>query len=743
MEFKPVKRQLHSIILTSTLGIEELCRKEAIEHGAIETTVRPGKVEIKAELETAYRLALHSRFGSRVLLEIARFSADNKETFYNQAVEIEWEKEIPEDSTIAIDCRIYSTRNTELIHSVYAAQLLKDAVCDRMRKITGKRPQVDTKHPNIRLALNIRQKSCMISLDFSGEALHKRGYRKQMTTAPLKENLAAAILERAGWKEMAKEGRPLLDPMCGSGTFVIEAAMMAGDIPPGINRKFYGFLRWQKHQPGLWKAIKDQAERNLSRGLSNIPKITAVEIDPRAYEAALENIKAAGLEKRITLLNKDIFDLKIEDCFTYRESDGLPTGLIAVNPPYGERLSDKRQAEFLCRRIGNELPQNFPGWKMAMLAGSKELSIATGLRPYKTNPLKNGPIDAVLAIYNFLENAADPIKEIRETEGQQMLLNRLKKNAKQHKKWLTQNGISCYRIYDADMPEYSAAIDCYDTVEEGIHIVTSEYAPPPSIPQHTRSRRLNLIIDTIPQFFEIPTNRIHLKVRKKQKGKDQYTKSRDEFNFFTVIEDGLKFHVDFDRYLDTGLFLDHRPVRKLIRNILMEKKSSNPNKTPLFINLFAYTCTASIYAAAAGADTVSVDLSSTYLDWGRKNFTLNRFSTKQHRFFRDDSITFMSKENRKFDLIYIDPPTFSNSKRTAKDFNIEEDYVDLIKQAATILAPEGEILFSNNFRRFKMDYNALSDFELTNISDKTIDPDFLRNRKIHNAWRIKKKADLS
>lgn len=731
--------KLEKITMIMHSGFEDLCQEEALQCGAKQANIKPGKVELIAPIETAYKLCLYSRYASRILLELASIQAGDKDQFYNEAVQIAWEDEIPDGATIAIDCRIHSTRNTTLTHSMFAAQLLKDAICDRMREKTKKRPSVDPKFPHLRFSLTIRQTQCRIALDFSGEPLHKRGYRKAMTTAPLKENMAAAILKRGGWEKAAREGRLFLDPMCGSGTFAIEAAFMAGGIAPAIHRSFFGFLRWKNHAPGLWKSLQEKAKMEFDAGLQKINPIVAVEIDSEAYRAAKENIDAAGLKNKIKLIHADIFKINLEECFSEAETaNANRLGMIAINPPYGNRISDIRHAEQLCRRIGLEFPQKFPNWKMAMLSGSKELSIATGLRPYKTNGIKNGQIESVLACFDFKDEQQFDYHSEKQEQGREMFLNRLKKKEKQFDRWIKKEKINGYRLYDADMPEYAAAIDCYQTLEEGKHIVVAEYAPPPTIPQQVRSRRLNLILDSVADFFELEPEKIHLKVRKKQKGKKQYEKSRNRFQFYTMEENGLKFQIDFDRYLDTGLFLDHRPVRKQIGKMIAEIKQ-NEKRTPLFMNLFSYTCTASVYAAAAGAETVSVDLSNTYLEWGKQNFALNKLSLKPHRFFREDALSFIKKEKREFDLIFIDPPTFSNSKKTAKTFSVENDYIEIIQKAGEVLAPKGKILFSNNFRKFKLDFEALKQFQITEISQSTIDPDFQQNKKIHQAWILKKK----
>lgn len=732
------KSEEYKIIMISPHSIEDLCRDEAIEIGATNVVLKPGKVEVTGGIDIAYKLCLFSRFASRILVEVDSFIAGNKEDFYKNAVAIEWEKQIPEDATIAIDCRIHSVRNTSLTHSVFAAQLLKDCICDRMRDVNGKRPSVDVKKPNVRISLTIRQTSCSVAIDFSGEPLHKRGYRRMMTQAPVKENIAAAILARAGWRESAKKGYLFVDPMCGSGTFAIEAAYMAAGVAPGLNRSFYGFLKWQKHRPALWQSIVDKARLEASERFFNLIPITASDISAQAINASRENILSAGLEGKINLIQRDVIDLTPQLCFSNEEIDKSEGGFMVMNPPYGERLSDLKQAEQLYRQVGISIPKNFPGWKLAIFAGSKDLSYATGLKPYKTNPLKNGPISTILACYDLAQQQVNEDNKRKEQEGKEIFANKLTKNSRLLKKWIDENGINSYRIYDADMPEFAVAIDVYNTREDGIHVVVAEYAPPPSVARQNRNRRLNIVLSVVPEFFDIPESNVHLKVRKKQVGTDKYLKNRNEFNYFTTEEYGLNFNIDFERYLDTGLFLDHRPVRNMIRNILQEKASKFPDEPLLFMNLFAYTCTASVYAAAAGADTVSVDISSTYLDWGKRNFRDNRFSLKPHRFFREDSLDFLKRERREFSLIYIDPPTFSNSKKRNKPFSVDKDYEKLIKDASQHLTPNGEILFSNNFRKFKMDYSLFPNLEVKEISEATLDDDFIKNRKIHNAYRIKK-----
>lgn len=312
----------------------------------------------------------------------------------------------------------------------------------------------------------------------------------------------------------------------------------------------------------------------------------------------------------------------------------------------------------------------------------------------------------------------------------EMLANRLRKNLKKLAKWIKQNQVYCYRLYDADLPEYAVAIDIYQGEQTWVNV--QEYETPKTIDPIKAHQRLAGAVAEITKVLEIPAEQVFLKIRRKQKGTDQYQKQGNSGCFYIVKEGGCKFWVNFEDYLDTGLFLDHRPMRLLIQQQAKGKR---------FLNLFAYTGSATVHAAIGGAvASVTVDMSNTYLNWAKRNFDLNSIHGN-HKLVRADCLQWLikqadSKQKQHFDLIFLDPPTFSNSKKMDKAFDIQNDHVGVIRNAATLLAPGGILYFSTNFRRFKMDREALADLIIEDISAAMVPLDFSRDTKIHYCWRI-------
>lgn len=304
-----------------------------------------------------------------------------------------------------------------------------------------------------------------------------------------------------------------------------------------------------------------------------------------------------------------------------------------------------------------------------------------------------------------------------------MFGNRLKKNNKRLLKWAKKADVHCYRVYDADMPEFALAIDRY---EDWVHV--QEYEAPPSIDAHQSKTRLNEALSQLSSVLDVSHDKVVLKQRRRQKGKDQYEKQANQRHRLVVREHGAQFYVNLMDYLDTGLFLDHRPIRQWVQQNARNKS---------FLNLFCYTATASVHAAVGGAvRTTSVDMSNTYLKWGQDNFDLNRLAGN-HEFVQADCLTWLAESNEKYDLIFMDPPTFSNSKRMEGTLDIQRDHVELLHRAMKLLKFDGVLVFSNNHRRFKLDETALSKYQIENISAKTIGEDFQRNSRIHQCWILK------
>jgi len=720
-------------------------------------------VAFQGDLETAYRACLWSRTANRILLVLSSFEVKTQEDLYNGVQKIDWFEHINPEDSFAVS---FSAKNSAAINNTHFGALkVKDAIVDQMRARFQTRPSINTEQPNIRINVYLNGENAQLSLDLSGESLHRRGYRDVSIKAPMKENLAAAMLLRSGWPQIAKQQGSLIDPMCGSGTLLLEGAMIAADYAPGLLRDYFGFTGWKKHDAQCWKKLRAEAEQRKKIGLEKLPVIVGFDQNRHTVNTALAHIANAGLQNKIHVERRDIEDAE--------PAESWKPGLLICNPPYGERLGDEQETAELYKKFGESLKAHFIGWKAAMIISNPELGFRLGLRSQKPITLFNGALECKLLRLDIEESnffipkaktqeeriaqaiETSKIQEQRiaqatETSttqqpetiradtlagqdvselGAEMFANRLKKNLKKLSHWAKQNRITCYRVYDADLPEYAVAVDIYQGDQTWINV--QEYEPPKSIDQHKADQRLAGLLAEIPRVLGVNSDQVFLKIRRKQKSTDQYEKHDDQGRFHIIEEGGCKLLVNFEDYLDTGLFLDHRPIRMLIQKQAKDKS---------FLNLFAYTGSATVHAAMGGAkSTTTVDMSNTYINWAKKNMALNA-NEGAHEFIQADCLEWLAAEaqlaNRHYDLIFLDPPTFSNSKRMDAVFDIQNDHAQLINNAISLLSPGGVLYFSTNFRRFKIDKQALSDLIVEDISAATIPEDFARNPKIHYCWRI-------
>ena len=308
----------------------------------------------------------------------------------------------------------------------------------------------------------------------------------------------------------------------------------------------------------------------------------------------------------------------------------------------------------------------------------------------------------------------------------------MQKNLGKLKKLAKKDTVSNLRVYNADLPDFKVAVDLY-----GDYVHVQEYAPPKTIPPETAKKRFNLALMGIREVFGINREQIFIKTRARQSGNDQYSKqgnTEKRGKFYVAREDGAYFYVNFTDYLDTGLFIDHRNMRARI-------KDNSRNKSVL--NLFAYTCTASVHAALAGAKKVtSVDLSQNYLDWGKQNFVLNGLEVGQRKyeFVAADIFEWIKDNTEQFDIIFIDPPTFSNSKKFQGTFDVQRDHTALINRAMNRLTADGILYFSNNFTRFELDEQLTERYDIIDITQKTIGFDFDVKKPIHQSFEIRHRA---
>ena len=357
-------------------------------------SVRPQRlgVQFKGTVKDGYRVCLWSRIGSRVLMEIAEVSARSSDEFYEEVKEIAWEKHLRPEGTLYIGSVGGNLvfKNTQFINV-----RTKDAIVDRFREMTKKRPSVKAKFPDVRLHVVVRKDRATIAIDLAGIPLHLRMYRtdKVQVVAPMKETLADALLMFAGWPRIAHEGGPFVDFMCGSGTLPIEAAMIAGDIAPGLQRKWWGFTNWLGHDQEAWDKLIDEAKNRREVGIKSVPPIIASDWDGDSTLIAFHCIRRAGVE--------GLIDLRTEDFTEVERPDSDVPGLIALNPPYGLRLGEPDELPALYRELKETLEENWSGYRLAIITPDRTISEQLGLRPQHTYSVKNGSIETEILTYNL------------------------------------------------------------------------------------------------------------------------------------------------------------------------------------------------------------------------------------------------------------------------------------------------------------------------------------------------------
>src|SRR5450756_2516147 len=696
-------------------GMESLLAGELRSLGAEHVKQARAGVSFQGTLETAYRVCLWSRLAGRVLLPLATGPAADGDELYATTYRVDWDAHLGVDGTLAVD---FSGVSDTIRDTRYGAVRMKDAVVDQFRARHGdRRPSVDTRAPDLRINGHLVRGRVTVSLDLSGDSLHRRGYRtdRVQVEAPLKENLAAAVLLFAAWPQEAAGGGSFLDPQSGSGTLTIEAAFMAADIAPGLLRaeglNGFAFLRWRGHDAAAWERL------------------------------------------------------------------------------VGEARERREDAEALTRLLGERLRAGFGGWRTAVLAGSPHQTQMIGIPVKRDTTLHNGPLECTLAFYEVGAggaaagaagaSAADAPRSARATVrssgtpsaapattspaaptpeaepaqtrpagmligGAEQFANRLQKNLRRLGRQLRREDITCYRLYDADLPDYNPVIDVYG---DWVHV--QEYAPPAEIDPGKVRRRLEDALAVIGSVLDVPPERVVLKERRRQRGAAQYERRASGGDFLPVKEDELTYLVNLRDYLDTGLFLDQRLTRRLVRRLAGGRR---------FLNLFAYTGTMTIDALAGGSPaSTAIDLSTTYLEWARRNLEANGFSAElepsgtatqgrptppasSNRLVQADCLRWVAEAEGEYDLIWLDPPTFSNSKKMGRaTFDVQRDHADLIRMTARrFLAPGGVLLFATNRRGFKLDHGELGGLTVKDLSRATLPFDCTRGANRHHVFRLER-----
>jgi 23S rRNA (guanine2445-N2)-methyltransferase / 23S rRNA (guanine2069-N7)-methyltransferase len=605
---------------------------------------------------------------------------------------------------------------------------VKRAVVDALSRdhSTSELPEAGAEY---KIDVALLKDTATLTLDTTGRSLHRRGYRTHISKAPLKETLAAAMVLLSYWKR----DRPLIDPFCGSGTIPIEAALIGRNMAPGRNREF-AFEAWPDFPDVLLQAAREAADSAKLGPLEE--RIVASDVDQRILKAARENAERAGVADDIHFQARPMAETTSKRRF----------GCLITNPPYGVRIGNNYELDELYQSIP-EVLRKLPTWSHYIFTAYEGFERTVGRSADRRRKLYNGRIECTYfqfhgpkpvtnrsvdpsetAVEKPFLHAAGPAAfgELDEKAGHQAELFsvRLKKRSKHLRRWPTKRGITCFRLYERDIPEIPLVVDRYEN-----HLHITEYERPHDRDPAQHANWLDLMAETAGTALEIPKQNVYLKRRARQRGKTQHSKVDETNQQIEVREDGLKFLVNLADYVDTGLFLDHRVTRRMVRDAAAGTT---------FLNLFAYTGSFTVYAAAGGAKrTVSVDLSKAYLDWAWKNMRLNGFSSNKHSFVAKDVTEFVRTHSpgEMYDLVVLDPPTFSNSKRTENDWNVQTDAAELLKNLLPLVRKGGVIFFSTNFRRFKFDPESIAATQVHEISNQTVPEDF-RNRRIHRCWRI-------
>lgn len=773
------------LIAACAFGLEAIVKRELADLGVEASISESGRVHFRGDASTIARANLWLRTADRILLRVAEFPADDFDTLFETTRDIQWSTLLPADAAFPVTGRSIKSQ----LSSVPACQrTIKRAIVDAMKRDHATE-QLDETGSQFKIDIALLKDTATLTIDTTGRSLHRRGYRTDVSRAPLKETLAAALVMLSYWKP----DRPLVDPFCGSGTIPIEAARIAQNMAPGLDREF-SCEAWPMFHNELLPDLRQAAIEAQTPAPEE--RIIGRDIDGRALQAARDNATRAGVEDCIHFQQGAMSDLTSKRRF----------GCIVTNPPYGMRVSgtfwprkgtegrterrpddrtgsnDDRRPQGPSLREREELdalygsfPDVFrmlPTWSHYIFTAYPPLERVLGRKADRRRKLYNGRIECTY--YQF--HGPKPVHETKVVETKadvettsassdvssevsgpteatetktvtyvhadgeaafgglndkalhqaDLFATRLKKRAKHLRRWPAKRGITCFRLYERDVPELPFVVDHYDG-----HLHLTEYERPHDRDPARHASWLELMEKTAGEALGIPADKVFMKTRGRQSGKTQHQKVDETKQRFVVEEGGLKFLVNLADYIDTGLFLDHRVARQMVRDEVEGKA---------FLNLFAYTGSFTVYAAAGGARrTTSVDLSRTYLDWAWENMRLNGFAGNEHKYVTNDVGEWVREHQpgEMYDVVVFDPPTFSNSKRTENDWDVQRDAVPLLNDLLPLVRKGGVIYFSSNFRRFKFDEAALPVTQVHEISRQTVPEDF-RNQRIHRCWRIVK-----
>ena len=737
---------------TCPAGFEQLLSQEL--RGLHTPHVRPlkGQVAFEGTLADAYRVCLWSRLASRVIAVIARGGARDANELYDTACNVAWEEQFAPGATFSINAR---GTNAQLRNTQFVALRTKDAILDRMLARTGARPTANVTSPDLFIEVRISRERATIGIDLSGEPLFRRGYeaaRGAKSPLPsLRPDYAAALLAMSGWGKACRDENPtVVVPFSGSGTLAVEAALQASRRAPGLLRSKWGFAGWALHDQEAWNEQLGQARQDARQ---ECPARLILSDMRTGYDtAARQALRAAGIDADpIWASDPGLVDAAAGSAVLAADLSWLEDDTLARTADALGHLCD----------VAKRLPSQATG---AILTKDELTDLALG-KPGYVLPVIVGRDEATIRSYGaFDQNAgaqvelpgADPVSVLVPNSSQ--FAARLAKVYKQRRKWAAREDVSCYRIYDCDLPDYAVSIDLFEgSATPGRWLQIYEYAPPREVDRTLATARLLDVLVIAPRILGVKTQDTFVRVRTKAKGGSQYAdearhpakqrpgRSRQgrpalPAGAHLVDEGGLTFEVNFSSRLDCGIFLDHRDTRAMLREMAKQTKGSKR-----FLNLFAYTGTGTCYAADGGARyTTTVDLSRPSLDWAQRNMQRNGFTEDQHEYVQADVVAWVSEQRHtknRWDLVFCDVPTFSNSQRMrSSSFDVQRDHAELLIGVSRLLTRDGVCVFSCNLRTFKIDEASLAKagVQVEDITSQTIPQDFERNPRIHKCYLIRR-----
>lgn len=743
---------------TCPTGFEQLLASELRELGM--QAVRPlrGQVAFTGTDAQAMRACLWSRLASRIVLVLDRVDAANADVLYESLARIPWEEHVLPAKTFAVDA---SGTNAELRTTQFVALRSKDAIVDHMFHTTGVRPSVDAKRPDLRIAVRVSRTRATVGIDMTGEPLFRRGYERDRRG--LRPDYAAAFLAMGNWMHTGPDAL-LLDTSQRPDTLLVEAASIAARQAAGALRTTWGFQGWAHYDEAAWHACQEEATSAFVRQ----PRVRIATLHGNRAELA-RALRTAGIDADVQVVTAEQLTSlgrpALLTCDLIEATDEPAVQAQLVSTFVGATRATKPDCTVAFSR------DNLP-------------SLALGAQPETTIQTKLGRDDACLCQFDTLPDTPPSTIEIPGKDSSSTIVitplvttsnqfaARLRKNARLRARWAKKEDVTCYRVYDADLPDYAVTIDLYQGCDSRTMMPTgrrwlqiSEYAAPKEVDPALARCRLLDVLTIAPAVLGVKERDVFVRVRRHGKGGSQYANEGSRAQGFPfhskgnsrsasrrhngpilppgahlIEEGGLLFEVNFSDRLDCGIFLDHRETRSMLREMAKQTKGSKR-----FLNLFAYTGTATCYAADGGMyHTTTVDLSRPSLDWARRNMERNGFQGKEHEYVQTDVLKWIGEQRHtpnRWDLIFCDVPTFSNSSRMrGRSFDVQRDHSELLINLSRLLTRDGICVFSCNLRSFAPDLDKLqrAKVEIEDITAQTIPEDFARNKKVHHAYLVRR-----